>query len=254
MRVFATITSIQNAKSPKGIVVEKISAIILGVALVICSFILGISADKATKAFRAGERSVVVKGLSEREVQADVMIMPIRFTRTNNDLNTLYKDLESDSQKILEFLEGLGIDKNDVSFMPPTVNDKLSELYSDNRQVTYRYSGSGRVMLYTKNVELGRKALANIAQLGLDGIVIRVENYEVRYLYTQLNSIKPPMIEEATISAREAALKFAKDSQSTLGKIKKATQGQFSITNRDENTPHIKNVRVVSTIEYYLED
>ena len=62
------------------------------------------------------------------------------------------------------------------------------------------------------------------------------------------------MIEEATISAREAALKFAKDSQSTLGKIKKATQGQFSITNRDENTPHIKNVRVVSTIEYYLED
>ena len=60
----------------------KISAMILGVALVICSFILGISADKATKAFRAGERSVVVKGLSEREVQADVMIMPIRFTRT----------------------------------------------------------------------------------------------------------------------------------------------------------------------------
>ena len=138
--------------------------------------------------------------------------------------------------------------------MPPTVNDKLSDLYSDNRQITYRYSGSGRVMLYTKNVELGRKALANIAQLGLDGIVIRVENYEVRYLYTQLNSIKPPMIEEATISAREAALKFAKDSQSTLGKIKKATQGQFSITNRDENTPHIKNIRVVSTIEYYLED
>ena len=85
-------------------------------------------------------------------------------------------------------------------------------------------------------------------------MVIRVKNYEVRYLYTQLNSIKPPMIEEATISAREAALKFAKDSQSTLGKIKKATQGQFSIIDRDANTPHIKNIRVVSTIEYYLED
>ena len=100
---------------------DKISAVILGVALVVCSFVLGISADKATKVFRAGERSVVVKGLSEREVQADVMIMPIRFTRANNDLNTLYKDLESDSQKILEFLEGLGIDKNDVSFMPPSM-------------------------------------------------------------------------------------------------------------------------------------
>jgi hypothetical protein len=62
------------------------------------------------------------------------------------------------------------------------------------------------------------------------------------------------MIEEATKNAREVANKFAIDSHSGLGKIKKASQGQFSINDRDKNNPHIKKVRVVSTVEYYLVD
>ena len=64
--------------------------------------------------------------------------------------------------------------------------------------------------------------------------------------------MKPEMIEEATRNARAAAEKFAKDSDSSLGKIRNASQGQFSITNRDDNTPYIKTVRVVTTINYYL--
>ena len=62
------------------------------------------------------------------------------------------------------------------------------------------------------------------------------------------------MIAEATKAAREAADKFAADSHSRLGKIKNATQGQFSIENRDPYTPYLKKVRVVSTIVFYLED
>ena len=60
--------------------------------------------------------------------------------------------------------------------------------------------------------------------------------------------------EEATKNARAAAEKFAKDSDSELGKIKRAYQGQFSISDRDANTPYIKKVRVVTTIDYSLED
>ena len=78
--------------------------------------------------------------------------------------------------------------------------------------------------------------------------------YNVQYEYTGLNKIKPQMIEEATKNAREAAEKFAKDSESELGKIKSASQGQFSITDRDANTPYIKKVRVVTTVNYSLED
>ena len=76
----------------------------------------------------------------------------------------------------------------------------------------------------------------------------------VQFVYDRLNDIKPQMIEEATRNARESAQKFATDSQSRLGKIRRANQGQFSIQDRDASTPHIKRVRVVSTIEYYLQD
>ena len=73
-------------------------------------------------------------------------------------------------------------------------------------------------------------------------------------MFTRLNDIKPMMIEEATIEARKVAEKFAEDSNSKLGKIKTASQGLFTISPRDNNNPHIKKVRVVSTIVYYLTD
>jgi hypothetical protein len=101
-----------------------------------------------------------------------------------------------------------------------------------------------------------RNAMKGLAELGKQGIVFSGGNYESRteYLFTRLNDIKPAMIEEATTKAREVAQKFAEDSGSRLGKIRRASQGQFSISDRDRNNPHIKKVRVVSTVEYYLSD
>ena len=98
--------------------------------------------------------------------------------------------------------------------------------------------------------------MGQLSELGKQGIVLTGNNYAAQpeYLFTRLNSIKPQMIEEATRKAREVAEKFAQDSDSTLGKIRKARQGQFSISSRDNNNPQIKKVRVVSTIEYYLSD
>ena len=76
--------------------------------------------------------------------------------------------------------------------------------------------------------------------------------YNVSYEFPGLNEVKPRMIEEATKNARAAAEKFAKDSDSELGKIRNASQGQFSISDRDAYTPYIKSVRVVTTVNYYL--
>jgi len=98
--------------------------------------------------------------------------------------------------------------------------------------------------------------MGKLSVLGKKGIVFTVGNYEAKteYIFTRLNQVKPQMVEEATRKAREIALKFAADSKSRLGKIKRASQGQFSIKSRDKNNPHIKKVRVVSTVEYYLSD
>jgi len=98
--------------------------------------------------------------------------------------------------------------------------------------------------------------MSSLAQLGKQGIAFTGGNYQSKteYIFTRLNDIKPEMIEEATTKAREVALKFSEDSRSKLGKIKRASQGQFSINARDKNNPHIKRIRVVSTVEYYLSD
>ena len=98
--------------------------------------------------------------------------------------------------------------------------------------------------------------MKKVVELGKEGIAISGQDYQnkTEFLYTELNTIKPEMIEEATNNAREVAIKFASDSKSKLGKIRKASQGQFSINDRDSSTKYIKKIRVVSTVQYYLSD
>ncbi|EAK8537481.1 SIMPL domain-containing protein [Campylobacter jejuni] len=232
----------------------KTNNIFMALAIVLASLILAFGFNKALSDFKTLERSVSVKGLSQKDVEADTLIFPIKFTRSNNNLTNLYEDLEKDKQNILRFLQAQGVRADEISYNAPNIIDKLSDPYRNDNIVSFRYVGTGNLLIYTKNVKLGKSILEKISTLGKEGIVIKIENYEIEYLYTKLNEIKPQMIEEATLNARNAAIKFAQDSNSHLGKIKKASQGQFSISNRDKNTPYIKTIRVVSTIEYYLKD
>lgn len=101
-----------------------------------------------------------------------------------------------------------------------------------------------------------RKLMNEQAALLQKGVAIVSGDYQYNseFLFTKLNELKPQMIEEATKNARVAAEQFAKDSDSELGKILNATQGQFSIEDRDANTPYLKKVRVVTSVTYSLED
>ncbi|WP_131811768.1 SIMPL domain-containing protein, partial [Paraglaciecola hydrolytica] len=139
---------------------------------------------------------------------------------------------------------------------PPAITDKLAQQYGGDMNAKFRYTGVQTITVYSSDVDKVRKVMSSLSSLGKEGIVFIGDNYQaqVEYLFNQLNEVKPAMIEEATNKAREVALKFASDSNSRLGKIKQASQGQFSITDRDKNNPHIKLVRVVSTVEYYLAD
>jgi hypothetical protein len=130
-----------------------------------------------------------------------------------------------------------------------------AERYSVS-QSPYRYNITSVVTVMSDNVDLVRKLMSEQGELLKQGIAVTGEDYQyrVQFLFTKLNDIKPQMIEEATKNARATAEKFAKDSGSKLGKIQSANQGQFSITDRDANTPYIKNIRVVSTVNYYLKD
>ena len=151
------------------------------------------------------------------------------------------------------FLENNGIEKEEISIAPPEVIDMQAERYVD-RNVAYRYNATSVITVTSKNVDRVRKLMSGQAELLKQGIAITGGDYKynVSYEFTGLNEVKPKMIEEATKNARAAAEKFAKDSDSELGKIRNASQGQFSISDRDAYTPYIKSVRVVTTVNYYL--
>jgi hypothetical protein len=232
------------------------SAFILGLFICIGFTGLGYLLGSAAIDFKQYDRSVTVKGLSERELGADIVIWPIQFTAAENDLVQLYSLIEKNTGKIQAFLNANEINPQEITISPPSITDKFAQQYGDNSKSEFRYTAVQTVTVYSKNVEAVRSVMSSLSELGKEGIVLASGSYESKpeYIFTRLNEIKPDMIEEATRQAREVAEKFASDSNSTLGKIKTASQGQFTISDRDKNNPHIKNVRVVSTVKYYLSD
>jgi hypothetical protein len=202
------------------------------------------------------ERSVTVKGLAEEEFTADVVIWPIQFTLASNNLPSLYQDIDTNTGTIISFLTDQGIERQDITIGTPAITDKSAQQYGNQNRAEFRYTGMQTVTVYSDAIETVREVMGKLSELGKQGIVLTGNNYQsqTEYLFTRLNEVKPTMIEDATRKAREVAEKFAEDSDSRLGKIRRASQGQFSISPRDNNTPHIKKVRVVSTIEYYLSD
>ncbi|ELS3715598.1 SIMPL domain-containing protein [Vibrio fluvialis] len=232
------------------------SAMTMGISILLGLGLLGYFVEQAAVKFKEYDRIVTVKGLSEREVPADTVIWPIQFTLADNELPTLFTTLDAQTQQVMQFLAQQGIDTQSISISAPAVIDKKAQQYGSEARIEYRYLATQTLTVYSTHVDLVRQAISQIGQLGKQGIVFNQDNYNnrVEYLFSGLNDIKPAMIEEATKQAREVAEKFAKDSQSSLGKIKRATQGQFSIVDRDNNTPYVKKVRVVSTVEYFLSD
>jgi hypothetical protein len=230
--------------------------VILGVFLFAGLAALGLLLGQGAMRVKSLERTVAVKGLSEREVPADVAIWPLTFREASNDLNALFETIQRKNALITEFLAGHGIVTEAITISPPAVADRHAQAYGDTSNIVYRYSGSSTVTVYTNDVEAVRKAMKDVIALGKKGVALSGEEYQnqTQFVFSGLAELKPAMIEEATKNARAVAEKFAADSESRLGKIKSASQGQFSIENRDSTTPHIKKVRVVSTVEYYLAD
>jgi hypothetical protein len=233
-----------------------VSALILGVFICLGLFALGYQLSKGIIHIKSLHRTVAVKGLSEREVPANIAIWPITFHEAGNDLNQLFSNIQQKNALVVDFLKSNGFKTEEISIAPPGILDKQAEGYSGSDKIKFRYSGNSTLTVYSENVDMVRKAINKLVELGKQGIAFARQGYQMQteFIFTKLNEIKPEMVEEATKNAREVAEKFARDSKSKLGKIKKARQGQFSINNRDKNTPYIKNVRVVSTIEYYLSD
>jgi hypothetical protein len=200
----------------------------------------------------AGRRIISVKGLSEREVPASVATWTIGYSATGNDLGEINKKLADSTKAVVAFLKDAGFADTDLAVQPPSLHDtSMDEREKDSPPPPERYRADQAVLLRTSKVDAIKPALASASNLMVSGVLLSGKS-EPNYIFNQVNEIKPAMIQEATKNARIAAEQFSRDSQTTLGKLRNATQGWFQVENRDAATPERKIVRVVVDVEYEI--
>ena len=229
---------------------------IIGAALIALGIVcLGWFIKAGIDDFANKDRKVNVKGLAEQEVEADKVTWPIVSKEVGNDLPGLYERIGATQQKIKAFLLRNGIKDTELTENAPQVVDLQAREYSDANK-PYRYIVTSVIIVTSNQVAQVRKIIARQGDLLKEGVAIVDGGYEnpVKYEYVSFKEMKPKMMQEAIANAEKTAQQFAENSHSKLDKIVSADQGQFSIENRDENTPYIKKVRVVTTVTYSLKD
>lgn len=222
------------------------------------------------KAAKLGDRYVSVRGLAERTVKSDLAIWPLNYSEAGNDLPSLYSRVESDKKIILQFLTQQGIQSPEIELgIVNVVDNQANEI--KGKQSLHRYVVSQQITVQTTRVDQVASAAQKTASLIQQGIVLSQSNFNggLTYKFNGLNSIKPDMITEATRNARAAAERFAQDSGSSVGTIRDASQGVFSILAANSGVPAdsdgsgsfgneadsslMKTVRVVTQVDYFLE-
>ena len=246
-----------------------ISAVIFAIGIALSGYFIGNSLIKA----KSLDRSVVVKGLAEREIISDYAIWPITIKATGNNLPEVNHKIEMDRNIIITFLTEQGFKPEEIAIGNYTVTDLLTQTYRNNNSEEFRYIINATVILKTSNVELVKKVTTLQNLLVQQGVALGNEGYNTQdsngalYEFTKFNEIKPEMLEEAIKNARIAAEKFASNSGNKLGYLKKANQGIFLIspsdggdTADDYNNAQAarktisKKIRLVTTMEYSLRD
>ncbi|MCM1322643.1 MAG: SIMPL domain-containing protein [Acetobacter sp.] len=233
-----------------------LSSIILALGLTAAGFFPGYYYYQA----KNNNNTVSVKGLAEMNVKADLAIWKLKIVTTGNELIPAQQQISAQTTEINNFLQQQGFKPSEINIERIETNDLMATPYRGNDANSSRFILSQTITVKSNNVELVEKSLPKTDSLIAKGIIFDTSyNDPVSYIFTKLNDIKPQMLEQATLNARKAAAEFAKSSGSNVGKIRRANQGIFSILPREQTANSFeaqqieKTIRVVSTIEYWLE-
>jgi len=245
-------TEVNTAEGPFLVLSLLILALGIGYA--------GMKAHDGLVEFRSYDRFVTVKGLATRDVMADLAVWPISHTVTGDDLAVVQGVLEKHGRQVTAFLGQYGISEDAIEQKQTNVQDLLAQSYRQQNSNQNRFILTQNFVVRTEDIDAVSEAAENVGDLIKKGVVLAQHGTTgPTYLFTKLNDIKPDMIAQATKNAREAADQFAADSGQEVGSIRRAHQGVFQILPRDEtyvvpeNTQKYKTIRVVSTLDFYLE-
>lgn len=227
-----------------------IAVLILAASIIAGGYLLG---DGMRRAYRS-ERAVTMRGLAERDVTADLATWSISFSAQGSELGEVQAEIERDAATIRNFFRAAGFPAEAVTDGGGSVSS-----YYDNNRAANVITINRRIQFRSNDVMRAQRAYARQFDLIRSGVALQ-EGSSMNYSFTRLNDVKPQMIAASTQDARRGAEQFARDSGASVGGIRSATQGYFSITARDgageeggsgSDSP-LQKVRVVTTIEFYL--
>lgn len=235
-----------------------VAAVVIAIGVIVGGWFVGNGF-----AHRHAVRYVVVKGLAERNVKADIALWQIQFAATGNDLPDVQAQVQHDDATVVAFLAQHRLGPAAIAFRNVQVLDRAARSFG-NEQYQTRFVVTGTIMVRTSDVDAVAAAAQDTGALIADGVVLGNPDGGMsegpNYLFDGINALKPSMIAEATKNARAAAAQFARDSGSRLGGILRANQGVFEILPRDK-APMLqqdrqidKTVRVVATLDYELKN
>jgi uncharacterized protein len=236
-----------------------LAATIMAVGIALAGLLVGNGFARA----RAADRYVTVKGVSEKEVKADLAIWPLQVVGADNDLGAANAKVASSVAGVRQFLARHGIDSSQVQLTDFSVSDANAAQMSPDRRPANRYVIHQTMLVRSNRPDRVLATSQQVSDLAAIGVAVSSGNEYgggsgPTFVFSGLNQIKPAMIADATARARDAAAQFARDAHSQLGDIRRANQGVFEILPRDQ-APGItqesqiaKVVRVVATIDYYL--
>lgn len=231
---------------------------LIGLGIASGGFLAGESLVKS----RLGYRVVTVKGLAERQVQADLGFWPIRFLVTGATLEDARGKLEASQAAVEVFLKQAGFSAEDVQVQNIQAEDRQAGYNASQSPEEARFVLTEDVLVKSADVQKLAEASRKVGDLLKSGVVFSADAYNAgpSFVFTKVNDLKGDMLSEATKRAREAAEQFAAESGAKVGDIQNANQGVIEINPaveipNDRPDKQIgKKVRVVTTITYLLRD
>jgi len=200
--------------------------IVIGVALIIASIIISYGIMN----IRDTSRTISVKGYAELVITSDLAKWDLEVVGFHpNDKGEAYKIMQTNKEKVLEYLKKNGISNEMITESNPNFNSEYDFAYGEGSQQRFRgYSSRQILSITSNNVDKIKEISSKVNDLVLEGVDIN--SMPPQYFISDLNKYKVKMLGESLKDAKKRAVELADGVEDKIGGLKSARQGIFQIT------------------------
>ncbi len=184
--------------------------------------------------------TINVTGLGRQDFVSDLIVWSGSFGSKDLVLETAFKYLQKDKERIQEYLISQGVNAEEIVFSSVDIDRENKSIYDKEGDYIgsefIGYSLSQRVDLESKEVEKIENISRSITTLINNGIAIYSSSPQ--YYYTKLAELKIDLVAAATQDARIRADRIAENAKAKVGDLYDAKMGVFQIIEQNSSEDH----------------